>query len=48
MKNHSSGLSAIWPFISRAREINNELAGQGWSVLRFTGTQIRENLPDYL
>lgn len=34
--------------LARDRERNNELASQGWSVLRFSGTQIRENLPDCL
>lgn len=32
----------------RDRERNNELVSQGWSVLRFSGTQIRENLLDCL
>ncbi len=34
--------------LARDRERNNELASQGWSVLRFSGTQIRKNLPDCL
>lgn len=34
--------------LARDRERNNELMSQGWSVLRFSGSQIRENLPECL
>ena len=34
--------------LSRDRERNNELASQGWLVLRFSGEQIKKNLPDCL
>jgi len=34
--------------LARDRERNNELMSQGWSVLRFSGHQIRENLPECL
>ncbi len=32
--------------LSRDRQRNNDLASQGWAVLRFSGTQIRNDLPD--
>lgn len=31
--------------LTRDRERNNELASQGWSVLRFSGSQIKADLP---
>ena len=34
--------------LTRDRKRNNDLASQGWSVIRFSGAQIRENLPDCL
>ena len=32
--------------LTRDRKRNNDLASQGWSVIRFSGARIRENLPD--
>jgi len=34
--------------LTRDRKRNNDLACQGWSVIRFSGAQIRNNLPDCL
>lgn len=31
--------------LSRDRQRNNDLASQGWAVLRFSGAQIRQDLP---
>ncbi|HPJ72459.1 MAG TPA: DUF559 domain-containing protein [bacterium] len=34
--------------LARDRARNNDLASRGWSVLRFSGSQIRESLPECL
>ena len=32
--------------LARDCQRNNELTAHGWSVLRFSGRQIRENMPE--